>query len=164
MALPDYVKNVHDPNREANDMDDATALANGNFLVEYMKHYLNNNFDFDIAGYHISILPGFRPTDSVDAAKRAAILAYFSTDDKKRWLGRQLYLLTGFNGVKVDDTGDDTPYLLNWLFRRPAATDMGLMLRPSQLPQDLRQNGGRMRRTRRRRQRRQRQRSQRQRR
>ena len=138
MALPAFVKNKYLSGKNPGDMDDATALANGNFLYEYLKHYLRNDFS------HTYIQPSFTPTDRIDPKKQAAILAYFSPDDKKRWLGRQLYLCTGFPGHKTGghDSGDDTPYLLNWLFNRSAPVDMGVMSGPSPLQAGLKQGGG----------------------
>ena len=142
MENPPFVKNQFWPGNNPEDMSDEIALANGRQLYDfYLPKYLNDEIKGlgENAHAKISYIPGFKPTDVVPPDLKVRILEYFNTDERKKWLGRQLYLLTAFNREKdfTNDIGDDTPMLLNWLFNRNGMTHPIPLVAPSPLSADL---------------------------
>lgn len=119
-AIPPFVKSQIEDNKDKDpsEMTDAIALANGSFLLEKLQSYLNN------IPFQVFQIPVLIPTDVVTPEKRDAILGYFTTDDRKRWLGRQLYLWNVFpnriEGDQFPGLMDDIPMFFNWLTDRPS--------------------------------------------
>jgi len=119
-SLPPFVKSGIEDNKDKDpsEMTDDIALANGTFLLGKLESYLNN------IPFPVFQIPGFIPTDIVTQEKKDAILGYFTTDDRKRWLGRQLYLWNVFpNRIESDQFPglmDDIPMFFNWLTDRPS--------------------------------------------
>jgi hypothetical protein len=122
-----YVKNQYLPDLTPESVPDEIALANGEFLLELLEIYLNNDF----TDWHI--LDMFKPNNVVTAERKSTILGKFNTDENKQWLGRQFYLAIGMppHGKFIDGYGslfDDVPMFLNWLTNRGT---MEQMLGPS---------------------------------
>jgi hypothetical protein len=140
MANPAFIKNIYLSDQNPSDMSEEIALSNGKNFYEYLSKYLNNEFTpvGVVAAGKIAFNGEFKPTDVVPEDLKVRILAYFNTDERKKWLARQLYLLTGVNQVKnfSEDSGDDTLSLLNWLFNRNG-TKHDVMSGPSPLSVDL---------------------------
>jgi hypothetical protein len=113
-----FTKNQYLLTLDPNTIDDDLALKNGEFLFNYLKVYLNNEDRVKQRS-----IPALLPSDTVDPTRIKNIITYFSSDENKRWLARQMYLVNSYSGV-IDDSyaalQDDVMMFLNWLTNRNA--------------------------------------------
>jgi hypothetical protein len=111
-----YTHNSNFQGLDINNISDDLALSNGNFLYNYLKLYLNN--DSIVKTKSIQVL---LPHDTIIQDRIDKILYFFSTDDNKKWLSRQMYLVNNYSGI-IDDTyvalQDDVLLFFNWLTNR----------------------------------------------
>ena len=111
-----FVNNIYLPDLNAYAITDELSYQNGEFLYKYLQLYLTN--DKTCVDNAIAI---FMPNDTVEPSKVKNILYFFSKEENKKWLARQMYLVNSYSGI-IDDKytalKDDVILFFNWLINR----------------------------------------------